>query len=87
MNVRKDNCAAAGLSAGGKFFNENVIEGSWGDVPYGCSIKVYQGDSTIYYNSDIAGVNSKVRFTSLCHELPVSNVDISLLYLFFVFSY
>ena len=75
MNVRKDNCAAAGLSAGGKFFNENVIEGSWGDVPYGCSIKVYQGDSTIYYNSDIAGVNSKVRFTSLCHELPVSDFD------------
>ena len=79
MNVSKGNCAAIGLSAGGKLHNEKVIEGSWGHVPYGCSIK--EEDSEILYNSKSNGENNG-SYASLCHKLPVSDFDSSLLYFF-----
>ena len=77
MNVSKDNCAAAGLSAGGKMSNNGkMVEGSWSWVPFGCNIGGGSGGTFIHYNSDTNGENNG-NYASLCHELPVSDVDSS----------
>jgi hypothetical protein len=78
MNVSKDNCEAAGLSIGGKMSNNGkMYEGSWSHVPFGCSIGGGSGRlDFIHYNSDTNGKNNGY-YASLCHELPVSDVDSS----------
>ena len=68
MGLSKEGCAAAGLSAGGKLRDGNLVEGSWGHTPFGCFI--LPEDSAIHYNSNDNGVNDG-RFESLCHELSV----------------
>ena len=82
MNVSKEDCVAAGLSAGGKLRNGNLVEGRWSHVPFGCSLI----NVTIHYNSNINGINNGVC-ASLCHELPVSDIDTSLLYFFYASFY
>ena len=77
MSIGKDICIAAGLSAGGKLRNGNLVEGSWDkEAPFGCFI--YPGDYSIHYNNNQKGTNPGNQ-RSLCHELPVSDIDSSLL--------
>ena len=38
MSIDKDIYIAAGLSTGGKLPDGNLVDGSWGYVPFGCSV-------------------------------------------------
>ncbi len=77
-------CAAAGLTAGGRLLSGSVAKGSWDHLPSGCSI--LQSNGGIYYNSNSTGVNNG-DYSSLCHELPVSNFNTFLAALLNYISY
>ena len=64
MSIDKDIYIAAGLSAGGKLPNGNLVDGSWGHAPFGCSVTSH-GD--VHYNSNINGIDNG-DFALLCHE-------------------
>ena len=70
MHISKEECAAAGLSVGGRLNNGNLIEGVWDTAPFGCSIS-YEDNDAVYYNGNADGVNDG-RFSSLCLEPAVS---------------
>ena len=76
-NIDKEGCVAAGLSVGGTLKDEKLIEVSMDKLPFGCSI---QSGGNIHYNSNMNGIND-ANYSSLCHELPVSNRNFSLLHL------
>eukprot|EP00559_Dactyliosolen_fragilissimus_P002088 CAMPEP_0184871508 /NCGR_PEP_ID=MMETSP0580-20130426/40756_1 /TAXON_ID=1118495 /ORGANISM="Dactyliosolen fragilissimus" /LENGTH=2372 /DNA_ID=CAMNT_0027374173 /DNA_START=995 /DNA_END=8116 /DNA_ORIENTATION=+ len=67
MNVSKEDCAAAGLSAGGKLPYGKNFEVTWDYAPFGCFISSV--NSIVHYNSDNTGVNNGYD-KSVCHELP-----------------
>ena len=79
-DINKEECAAAALSAGGGLRNGNMLEGSWGNVPFGCSIETgaSNGDNAVHYGTNKNGVNDG-RFSSICHRLPVSHIYFSCL--------
>ena len=73
MNISKEDCAAAALSAGGKLRHGKLVEGSWGHTPYGCFIRAVNNEEFACYNSKEDGINSG-NYESLCHELLVSEI-------------
>ena len=71
MEISKEDCAAVGISV------EGTLEGSGDlsevdrhDIPYGCSLG---SDGTITYNDNQNGKNNKKEYTSICHEVSVSD--------------
>ena len=69
MNISKEDCAAAALSAGGNLRHGKLVEVSWDHAPYGCFITADKKQA--HYNSN--GVNDG-NYESLCHELLVSEI-------------
>ena len=80
MDISKEDCVAAALSAGGELRNGKMKEGSWGNVPFGCSFEIggLLDDNAVHYNTNTTGVNDG-RFSSICHRLPVSHIYFSCL--------
>ena len=62
MDVSKEDCAAAGLSVGGKLRDGKLVEGSWHHVSVGCSLQGNGGD--IHYNNMLDAQNTH-------HYIPV----------------
>ncbi len=65
MYLSKDDCISAGLELEGTLRNGNLVEGSWGDAPFGCFIS--NDDLAIHYNSNRNGQNGG-RFQPVCSK-------------------
>jgi len=73
MDITYEKCAAAALSFGGKLVTNALTVGSWGHLPFGCSIETVTPTwdrKMIHYNTNINGMNNG-GYDSLCHKLPV----------------
>lgn len=69
MNIDKDECVAAGLSVGGRLqHGGNLVDGSFGNAPFGCSLA--GSDNDITYNSQ-QGANDG-NYASICRRPQVS---------------
>jgi len=77
MDVRKEDCVAAGLSVGGKLRDGKLVEGRWSHIPTGCSLQdpsihpTYAGD--IHYNSNLHPTTNR-GFRPICKKENYENI-------------